>query len=127
MKVLYEGGTKFAATVRGHKVVTDLPSDRGGSDEGMTPPELFIASFGACIGVYVTQACKQLGINPLETAVEVTWETANDPKRIGKLHAVVSIPAEVPSEHRVALLKAAESCLIDQTLRHPPEISIEIR
>ena len=52
MVVSHEKGRRFAAEVRGHQIASDQPAPAGG-DTAPTPPELFIASLGTCIGVYI--------------------------------------------------------------------------
>jgi uncharacterized OsmC-like protein len=53
MKIAYRSGKKFVATCRGKQLIIDQPLENGGTDEGITPPEAFIASVGSCMGVYV--------------------------------------------------------------------------
>jgi len=126
IKVKYLGDEKFSAETRGHTVMTDQPIEKGGSDTGMTPPELLASSLGTCIGVYVAPYLKQIGVDPTGTTVEVEYETANEPRRIGKFRAKVSVPAGIPENRRAAVHRVAEHCLIHQTLSMQPEIVIEI-
>lgn len=126
VKIEYKGGIRFAASTRGHEIVVDLPPAKGGTDEGMTPPELLVASFGACIGVYVTGYLNQVGLNAEGTTIEVNYETAEDPLRIAQLHAKVTIPGGIPRERRAAVQRVAEKCLIHQTLCFTPAVTIDL-
>ena len=45
-------GVRFVIKARSHTVVCDQPKENSGQDEGMTPPELLLASLGACAGYY---------------------------------------------------------------------------
>ncbi|MCL6628577.1 MAG: OsmC family protein [Armatimonadetes bacterium] len=126
MQVTYKGGTLFTAEQRGHTITIDLPPDKGGTDQGMTPPELLAASLGSCIGIYVTQYCKQVGLNCEGTTVDVSWEVTSEPMRIERIHAVVKVPAGIPEERRAAVMRAAEHCLIHRTLCTIPGIKIEL-
>ena len=38
---------KFNIKASSHAVISDQPTENGGEDEGMTPPELMLASLGA--------------------------------------------------------------------------------
>lgn len=40
------GGIQFRAFCRNHEFIMDAPKESGGSDEGFTPGEAFIASIG---------------------------------------------------------------------------------
>ena len=126
VKIEYKGGIRFTASTRGHEIAVDLPPAKGGTDEGMTPPELLVASFGACIGVYVTRYLSQVGLNAEGTTIEVNYETAEDPLRIIQLHAKVTVPGGIPRERRAAVQRVAEKCLIHQTLCYTPAVTIDL-
>ena len=57
MEVIVEhlGAVQFEIKARGHIIVTDQPRENGGFDEGMTPPELLLASLGSCAAFYAAQ------------------------------------------------------------------------
>ena len=58
--------------------------------------------------------------------MHLTWERAEGPTRIGKISARVEMPGEVPAQLREPLRRAAEQCLVHNTIVHKPEIRIEI-
>jgi uncharacterized OsmC-like protein len=126
MKITYEGGMRFTAEERGHTITVDLPPAKGGTDQGMTSRELFEASLGACIGVYVADYCERVGLNCDGLTVEVTSQRVENPARLGTLHAKVTVPAGIPENRRAAVQKVAQSCLIHATLRNQPEMMIEL-
>ena len=47
VRVDHLGDVQFEIKARGHKVYCDQPTEAGGFDEGMTPPEFFLASIGS--------------------------------------------------------------------------------
>jgi uncharacterized OsmC-like protein len=62
INVEHLGSLQFQTKTRGHSIVSDQPVEQGGYDEGMTPPELFLASLGSCAGYYAAQYLKtQIG------------------------------------------------------------------
>lgn len=126
MLVKYEGGLKFTAEARGHKIAVDQPEAAGGADQGMTPPELLAASLGSCIGVYIVEYCHRARINCEGMTIDVAWEKASDPARIGRMRAIVDIPEGIPETRRSAVRRVAEKCLIHQTLHGRPDITIEL-
>ena len=125
MNISYKDGKKFIASCRNHEVIIDQPLDNGGKDEGPTPPELFIASLGSCIGVYVLAYCKNAGIKTEGMAINVSWQKAKNPDRIGEIKVDVKLPEDV-GKRKAALLKVAEHCLIHNTILHPPKIEINL-
>jgi uncharacterized OsmC-like protein len=126
MKIEYKGGTKFSGYSRGHSIAIDLPEEMGGSDTGLMPGELLLASLGTCMGVYITRYCKTAGIDCEGMTIDLSSERAEDPARIGSIRAMVKIPGGVPEDRRTAVIKVAEHCLIHETLRNAPELTIEM-
>src|SRR5450759_301207 len=85
MEVLVKhlGNVKFSAAARGHHIVCDQPAENSGNDEGMTPPELLLASLGACAGFYAAQYLKTRSLSTEGLEVRVTAEKALHPARLG--------------------------------------------
>jgi len=126
-EVKYIDGKKFSAQNRKHAVIIDQPEDNGGNDQGPTPPELFVDSLGSCIGVYVLAFCKNTGLNPNGMKIILDWEKASDkPARIKSISVKVELPNADVGARKAALLKVAESCMIHETIKHQPEINIEL-
>ncbi|MGA2003568.1 MAG: OsmC family protein, partial [Terriglobales bacterium] len=46
------GSVQFEIKARQHTIACDQPAENGGFDEGMTPPELLLASLGSCAAFY---------------------------------------------------------------------------
>jgi putative redox protein len=127
IEVKYIDGKKFSAQNRAHTVIIDQPRDEGGQDQGPTPPELFVDSLGSCVGVYVLAFCKNTGLNPDGMRIILDWEKANDkPARIKSISAKIELPNADVGPRKAALLKVAEACLIHETIKHQPEITIEL-
>jgi len=126
--VEHEEAMRFAARQGEHQVMIDLPEPQGGSGRGLSPPQLFMASLGACIGVYVVDYCQAVGISCRGMTVHMRWEQMSRPKRIGRIHAEVRMPAgNIESERLQAIRRVAEQCLLNHTLRQPPAFDIDVR
>jgi len=126
-EVKYIDGKKFSAQNRTHTVIIDQPKDGGGQDQGPTPSELFVDSLGSCIGVYVLAFCKNTGLNPDGMRIILDWKKADDkPARIKSISAKIELPNADVGQRKAALLKVAEACLIHETIKHQPEISITL-
>jgi putative redox protein len=128
MEVLIQrlGKVKFEARARGHRVICDQPAENGGSDNGMTPPELLLASLGTCAGFYAAQylAARSLSADGLE--VKVTAEKAVQPARLGPFRIEVTVPG-LDAKHEEGVHRAVKACLIHNTLLHTPEIETVVR
>jgi len=121
------GAVQFAIKARQHSIVSDQPAENGGFDEGMTPPELFLASLGSCAGFYAAQYLKKKGLATEGTVVRVFADKAKNPARLDNFKIEVDVPAAVDEEHRKGVEEAVLHCLIHNTLQHPPTIMLDVR
>jgi putative redox protein len=121
------GAVQFEVTARKHKIACDQPQDSGGFDEGMTPPELLLASLATCAGYYAAQYLKKHAPEVKQgTRVRVTAEKAKNPARLDNFRIEVDVPIELTDEHRKGIEVAVHHCLIHNTLLQPPKIELAI-
>jgi uncharacterized OsmC-like protein len=123
VETLYLGDMKFEAITRGHRVICDQPQANGGVDAGMTPPELFLAALGTCAGFYAAQYLRVRSLPSNALSIKVTADKATQPTRLGHFQIEVRAP-ELDPHHEAGVLRAVKSCLIHNTLLHPPTIEI---
>jgi putative redox protein len=119
------GAVQFEIQARQHTIACDQPPEHGGYDEGMTPPELLLASLASCAGFYAAQYLRKFKLATAGTRVRVTAEKVKDPPRLDNFRIEIATPIELPDQHRAGLKKAVHHCLIHNTLLHPPQIAIE--
>lgn len=103
----------------------DQPLDNGGSDAGMTPPELLAASLAGCIGFYVARYCEQAKIDPAGLTVGCDWQTGGEPKMVEQFTIKVTLP-HCPEKRKKAVERVASSCLIHHTLCGKPVVDIRV-
>ena len=120
------GQVQFEVKARTHTVYCDQPVDAGGFDEGMTPPEFFLASLGTCAGYYAAQYAKASGLPAKGMRIRVTAEKAKAPARLDDLRIYVEYPVPLDPRHREGLTNAVHKCLIHNTLLNPPKITTEV-
>jgi len=128
MEVFVEhiGDLQFEIRARSHTIECDQPIENGGYDEGMTPPELFLASLGSCAAFYAADYLRREKLATEGTRVRVTAEKAKNPPRLANIRIEVELPREMSDQHRTGVEDAVNRCLIKNTLLNPPEIVIEI-
>jgi len=117
---------QFEISARGHRVYCDQPLANGGFDEGMTPPELMLASLGACAAYYAVDYLKRSKLPPDGVAVRTTAEKVPGPPRLDDIHIELECPGAVQDQHRKGLLEAVRKCLIHNTLLHTPKIRVDL-
>jgi putative redox protein len=120
------GSVQFEIRARSHSIICDQPAESFGHDEGMTPPELLLASLGSCAGFYAAQYLRKHRLAISGTRVRVTAEKVKDPARIEDFRIEVAVAEELGDEHRAGVEEAVHHCLIHNTLLHPPKIEIAV-
>lgn len=109
---------KFQATAGAHSIVCDQPENNGGSDAGMTPPELLLVSLGTCAGFYAAQYLRNHHLSQHGLEVVVSAEKAKAPARLGNFRVEVTVPG-LAHEHEAGLMRSVNACLIKNTLMQP--------
>lgn len=127
IRIEHLGGVQFEIKARQHVLVCDQPPENGGFDEGMTPPELLLASLGSCAGFYAAMYLKKHKLAAEGTVIRVTADKLKDPARIDNFCIDVDVPAEFEERHREGIEQSIHHCLIHNTLLHPPRISLTVR
>ncbi|MGB9030158.1 MAG: OsmC family protein [Acidobacteriaceae bacterium] len=120
------GSVQFEIKARQHTIACDQPPENGGFDEGMTPPELFLASLGSCAAYYAAEYLRQKGLATEGTRVKVIAEKVMNPPRVDNIRIEVELPLACEERDRAGVDRAIHRCLIHNTLMNPPKIAIEI-
>jgi uncharacterized OsmC-like protein len=127
VSVEHLGALQFEMKARGHSIVSDQPVENGGFDEGMTPPELMLASLGSCAGFYAVDYLKRQKLATEGTKVRVTAEKAKNPARMDHFKIEVEVAAGLSQEQVKGVEEAVHRCLIHNTLTHPPQIELAVK
>jgi uncharacterized OsmC-like protein len=125
LTVNYLDGVKFEASARGHRVISDQPVENSGTDAGMSPPELMLASLGTCAMYYAAEYLRARSLSAGGLTVKVTAEKALKPARLASFRIHVQVPQLQP-QHAAGLDRAVKHCLIHNTLLQPPSIETVI-
>ncbi len=121
------GSVQFEIRARNHSIISDQSTSDGGFDEGMTPPELLLASLGSCAGFYAAQYLRKNKLATEGTRVRVTCEKVKDPlARMTNFVIEVDAPVELSDEQRKGVEEAVGHCLVHNTLLHPPKIELKV-
>ncbi len=121
----YLADSKFEVAARGHRVICDQPVDNGGSDAGISPPELLLAALATCAAYYAAQYLKARKLPAQDLKVRVSAEKATQPARLASFHIEVTVPG-LDDRQQAGILRAVKSCLIHNTLLGGPKIEIAV-
>jgi putative redox protein len=121
----YLGASRFEINARGHRVISDQPTDNGGSDTGMTPPEFLLVALASCTAYYAAQYLNARHLPAADLKVRVSAEKAQQPARMASFCVEITAPG-LDEKHQAGILRAAKTCLIHNTLLGQPKIEIVV-
>jgi len=127
VRIEHLGGVQFEIKARQHSIVCDQPPENGGYDEGMTPPELLLASLGSCAGFYAAMYLRKHKLAEEGTVVRVTADKLKDPPRVDNFRIEVEVPVDFNEKHREGMEHSIHHCLIHNTLLHPSQITLDVK
>ena len=118
---------RFSAHHGDHEVIIDLPESHGGGNRGMSPPQLFIAALGACVGVYVADYCDSHAIFYKGMRLILDWKYKEKPQRIGSVRVRLELPSgPLTDEHQQGIQDSVQQCLLHNTLARKLLFDVEV-
>src|SRR5262252_2583388 len=97
MEIVVEhlGAVQFEIKARQHTIISDQPAENNGYDEGMTPPELFLASLGSCAAFYAVDYLVRNNLRQDGCRVRVSADKAKAPARLDNFQIEVEVAADL--------------------------------
>src|SRR5947209_1995556 len=106
--VRHLNGVQFEIESRGHTVICDQPLESGGTDGGMTPPELLLGSLGSCAAYYAEEYLRARSLPDDGLTVTVNAEKASAPARLNNFRIAVSVPHLSDPRHVAGVRSSVE-------------------
>ena len=121
------GAVQFEIKARQHTLISDQPVENKGFDEGMTPPELLLASLASCAAFYAVDYLVRNNIAREGVKARVTCEKVKGPFRLDNFKIEVDVPGDLSETDAKGVEDAVHRCLIHNTLLNPPKMEVEIK
>lgn len=122
----YKGDMLFESKMGKHSLLIDVPASMGGKDRSPTPPELFVASLGSCVGAFVAHYCQRTGIDASDMTVDVTFDKLENPTRLANLKVRIDLPHGDCADRQAAIQRVAEHCPVHETITTMHDVEFEI-
>jgi uncharacterized OsmC-like protein len=126
LTVAYEGGMKMRAERCGHVIESDQPEKSGGTDSALPPFDIFVSSLGMCITLFAAIFMERHGLSTEGLALDLEFEMAKGPSRLGEVRAKLRAPKADLGELRDAVLRSALACPVHHSLREDVEVALEL-
>jgi putative redox protein len=124
MIIDFPGGTKVDTHFDSFTVKTDQPVTGGGEGSAPTPFLVFLASIGACAGIYVLGFCRQRGISTENVRIVQRIDRSPATGMVETIELEIQVPPEFPQKYYDAVIRAADQCLVKKHLEHPPQFKV---
>jgi ribosomal protein S12 methylthiotransferase accessory factor len=120
----FPGGAKVDAHFGGFTVKTDQPAYGGGEGSAPSPFGVFLASIGACAGIYVLGFCRQRGL-PTD-GIRIIQKVNSNPANgmVDQIALEIEVPASFPAKYHEALVRSADQCAVKKHLENPPKFNV---
>lgn len=107
----------------GHFIYADEPEALGGTDEGMTPGALLLASLGSCTAITIRMYAdrKQISLDSIKIELSICPEEEMD--KSTTITRKIELKGDLDDQQRQRLMQIADKCPIHKLLTNPIKIS----
>ncbi|MCD7982818.1 MAG: OsmC family protein [Desulfovibrio sp.] len=106
-------------TQSGTKIITDAPVDNHGKGQAFSPTDLCATALGACAMTIIGLYAQNHGVDVTGAEMAITKSMSADPRRIGKVEVIFTMPDRPYSEkEKIVMERAAHTCPVHLSL-HP--------
>ena len=126
VRIRHGKGYSSEAVARFHRVVCDQPLGEGGSDTGMTPPELMLSALGCCAMYYAGEFLRTRRLALDDIDIRISGVKGGNPARLVEIGIEVDAPG-LDTRVRAGLMKAIDACLLHRTLADPPKVTVTMK
>ncbi len=114
-------------THSGTEILTDAPLDNQGLASAFSPTDLCALSLTTCIITTMAIYARLKEFEIIHIEAETTKHMMLDPRRIGKISAIINItlPANATERMQEGLKRVAHTCPVSKSLH--PEIEQDVR
>ena len=126
IEVRQSGRATSEASVRGHRVVVDRPTAKGGDDNGPMGGELILAGLGGCFMSNLLAAIRAREADVTNAKTKVRATIAENPARFSAVELAVSADCEDPALLEKLVTIAERGCIAANTLRGGLELTVKI-
>ncbi len=117
------GGRRVDAEVGRHIIHTDQPISNGGEDAAPAPFDVFLASMGACAGIFVQGFCAKRGI-PYEGIRIIERPEYGAEGVLQGVNFDIQTPPTFPEKYREPLVRVVEQCSVKRAIQAQPTFRV---
>jgi putative redox protein len=123
VRTRWDAGMRAVTQVGNFEVVVDEPETSGGTDTGPQPTDLLLVSVSSCLALALAFVARKRGVDLLGLDVTAVGRYAG--LKFDKISVTIS-SASPRSVVEDLLPEAQRVCYVSNTLRHQPELAVEV-
>ena len=126
IEVKYEGDLRCTAihTPSGATLITDAPVDNHGKGESFSPTDLLATSMLTCIITIIGIRAQSRDIDVTGMSGSVEKSMSANPRRVGRLDIIISLPAGIDLADREWLISEGCKCPVCSSVSEQMEVEI---
>ena len=127
IEITFPGGARVDAHFGPFTIPTDQRPHDGGEGSAPTPFDTFLASIGACAGIYVLDFLRKRDL-PTE-GVRLIQRMQRDPNTgmIEQIDLEIQVLDGFPEKYHSAIARAAELCAVKKHFEKPPHFNVTVK
>lgn len=106
----------------GHFIYSDEPEDVGGTDEGMPPGALLLASLGSCTAITIRMYADRKNFNLEAIKIDLAICKEDEMSKETTITRKIELFGDLTEDERKRLLVIADKCPIHKILSNPIRI-----
>jgi len=125
--IVYKGHFRCECThlQSGTVIETDAPTDNRGKGERFSPTDSLCVALATCVVTTMALKATDMQIELAGTSIAVTKHMLSDPRRIGKIDVILTLPATADEKDRLILQRVGDNCPVAKSLHPDLEVNIE--
>lgn len=106
----------------GHFIYADEPEDIGGTDEGMPPGALLLASLGSCTAITIRMYADRKNFNLDSIKIDLAICKEEEMSKETRITRKIELVGDLTDDERQRLMVIADKCPIHKILTNPIKI-----
>lgn len=111
----------------GHFIYADEPAELGGTDEGMSPAALLLASLGSCTAITIRMYADRKNYPLTAIKIELAISAEEEMTPGTKITRLLEFSGDLTAEQRDRLAQIADKCPIHKMLSNPIQIVSSVK
>lgn len=103
----------------GHFIYADEPEEMGGTDEGMPPAALLLASLGSCTAITIRMYADRKNLNLEAIKIDLAICKEEEMSKETRITRKIELVGDLTADERQRLFVIADKCPIHKMLTNP--------